>query len=87
MPFFFYITERGAIMERNILDELLERVVRIETKIDGYNNLREKLDKTYGMASSNREDIREMKDAQRWLFRTFVGAIIASFIASFLMWR
>lgn len=71
----------------NVLNELLERVVRIETKIDGYNNLREKLDKTYGIATSNKEDIREMKDTQKWLFRTFVGAIIASFIASYLMWR
>lgn len=74
-------------MERGILDELLERVVRIETKIDGYNNLREKLDKTYGMALSNREDIKEMKDNQKWLWRTFIGAIITSFIASYLMWR
>lgn len=74
-------------MEDNILNELLERVVRIETKIDGYNNLREKLDRTYGMALSNRENIQEMKDTQRWLFRTFIGAIIASFIASYLMWR
>lgn len=74
-------------MERGILDELLERVVRIETKIDGYNNLREKLDKTYGMALNNREDIKEIKDSQKWIWRTFVGAIIASFIASYLMWR
>ena len=74
-------------MEREMLDELLERVVRIETKIDGYNNLREKLDKTYGIALSNREDIKETKDNQKWLWRTFIGAIIASFIASYLMWR
>jgi len=30
--------------------EILERVVSIETKIDGYNNLRDKLNKTYRLA-------------------------------------
>ncbi|WP_425447718.1 hemolysin XhlA family protein [Dethiothermospora halolimnae] len=74
-------------MESKVLNELLERVVRIETKIDGYNNLREKLDKTSSTANNNKEDIKEIKDTNKWLFRTFIGAIIASFIASFLMWK
>lgn len=72
--------------EKDILNELLERVVRIETKIDGYNNLREKVDKTYGIAINNKESIKEMKDSQTWLWKTVIGAIILSFLTYFLKW-
>ena len=74
-------------MEKDVLNELLERVVRIETKIDGYNNLREKLDKAYSIATNNQKDIKEMKENQKWLWRSFVGALIVSFIGTFLTWR
>lgn len=70
----------------NIQQEILERIVRIETKIDGYNNLREKLDKTYGIAVSNKEDVKELKDNQKWLWRTFAGAIIVAFLGAFMKW-
>lgn len=72
--------------ERDILNELLERVVRIETKIDGYNNLKNKLDETYRTAMKNEEDVRDIKSNQRWLWKAFVGAIIASFVTYFLKW-
>lgn len=71
----------------NIQQQILERIVRIETKIDGYNNLREKLDKTYGMTCNNTEDLREIKDNQKWLWRAFTGALIGSFIGSLIIWR
>jgi len=58
------------------IQEIRERTIRIETKIDGYNNLREKLDKTYNIAMNNREDIVEMKDNVRWLWCIVAGAII-----------
>lgn len=67
-----------------ISKEILERVVRIETKIDGYNRLKEKLDKTYGIAIKNEEDINELKDNQKWLWRTIAGAIIVGLIGAFI---
>ncbi|MTI47869.1 MAG: hypothetical protein FH761_08510 [Firmicutes bacterium] len=73
-------------MDDNVLSELLERVVRIETKIDGYNNLREKLDKTYGIAVNNKDDIKEIKDNQKWLWRTFASVLIVSFVSAFVIW-
>jgi len=68
-------------LEKAIEQEILERIVRIETKIDGYNNLREKLDATHLMAVSNKEDIVEMKDTQKWLSRTVAGAVIVSVVS------
>lgn len=66
------------------LSEVLERVVRIETKIDGYNNLREKLDKTYGITRQNQKDIVEIKDNTRWLWRTIAGTIIIGIIGAII---
>lgn len=69
-----------------MLSELLERVVRIETKIDGYNNLREKINATEAEARSNKKCIEELKEMQSWLWKTVAGAVIASFVAAMIKW-
>jgi len=61
--------------------------VRIETKIDGYNHLREKLDKTYGLTKQNERDINEIKESNKWLWRTIAGAILAGAITALISWR
>ena len=66
------------------VQEILERVVRIETKIDGYNHLREKLDKTYSLAQSNKEKISEIKDNTKWLWRTIAGAILLGILGAII---
>lgn len=58
------------------LGEVLERVARIETKIDNYNNLREKLDMAYGLARQNERDLGKLLDNTKWLWRTIAGAIL-----------
>lgn len=69
------------------LIEILERVVSIETKIDGYNNLREKLDKTYGLARQNQKDVSEIKDNTKWLWRTIAGAILVGILGAIIKFR
>ncbi|KAJ49287.1 hypothetical protein BD780_003226 [Clostridium tetanomorphum] len=63
-------------MDVNIQQEILERIVRIETKIDGYNSTREKADCAYTKACQNEKDIAEIEDNMKWLWRTIAGAII-----------
>lgn len=80
--------KKGLVpMDKDVVQEILERVVRIETKIDGYNNLREKLDKTYNIATSNRNKINELRDNAKWLWRTIAGTIIAGIIGALLTFR
>ncbi|QEK11707.1 hypothetical protein FQB35_04645 [Crassaminicella thermophila] len=74
-------------MNNDIIQEILERIVRIETKIDGYNNLREKLDTTHNKAMNNEQRIKKIEDSQTWLWRTFVGALIVGFIATSIKWK
>ncbi len=69
------------------IQEILERVVRIETKIDGYNHLREKLDKTYGLTKQNERYINEIKESNKWLWRTIAGAILVGAITALISWR
>lgn len=64
--------------------EILERVVSIETKIDGYNNLRDKLDKTYGLARQNQKDINTIADNNKWLWRTIAGAILVGILGAII---
>lgn len=74
-------------MEKDIMQEILQRVVRIETKLDGYNHLREKLDKTYALSKQNERDISEIKDSNKWLWRTIAGAILVGAITALISWR
>lgn len=70
------------------LEELVQdirgRVIGIETKLDDYNGIREKLDKAYGMSLANTEDIKEIKSDSKWLWRTSLGAVIAATVAFFV---
>ena len=56
-------------MKEEALQDVVERLVRIETKLDNYESLREKADsakdladKAYSVALNNVEDIKEMKN-------------------------
>lgn len=79
---------------QNTIQEILERVVRVETKIDNYNGLREKLDNTSRAVEVYEEKIKnidgrvgKIEDGQKWLWRTIAGALILSFLATYIMWK
>ncbi|WP_125154292.1 hemolysin XhlA family protein [Clostridium rectalis] len=74
-------------MDIDIQQEILERIVRIETKIDGYNSTREKADMAYTKAYENEKDIAEMKDNLKWLWRTIAGAIILGAIGALITFK
>ena len=69
---------------QSMLYQVLQRLTVVETKIDSYNNLREKLNMTYSITLSNKEDIDEIKENRKWLQRTSVGALITSTITIIL---
>ena len=69
---------------QSMLYQVLQRLTAVETKIDNYNSLREKLDTTYNTTIANKEDIDEIKENRKWLQRTSVGALITSTITIIL---
>lgn len=67
-------------MEKGFEKEVLERLTKIETKLDDYANLREKTEEAHSLSRENEKDINEINDKIKWLSRTIVGAVIVGLI-------
>lgn len=65
-----------------VLQEIRERIVRIETKLDNYNDLRYKAEEAYALAKQNNSRLDRVESNQTWLWRTVVGALITGTIAA-----
>lgn len=68
-------------MEKGFEREVLDRLTKIETKLDDYNTMKEKTDDAHNLSIQNERDIDEIKDKIKWLSRTIVGAIIAGIVS------
>lgn len=69
-------------MNNNFERDVLDRLTRLETKIDmqDYKGLSEKVDMTHNKAEQNEKDIIEINDKIKWLSRTIWGAIIGGIV-------
>lgn len=67
-------------MEKGFEREVLDRLTKIEIKLDDYNTMKEKTDDAHNLSIQNERDIDEIKDKIKWLSRTIVGAIIAGIV-------
>jgi hypothetical protein len=67
-------------MEENIpnwAQDMKERLVRLETKLDQYNSIREAAYNAKNLSETNSTDIAEIKGNLTWLWRTIAMSIIA----------
>ena len=67
-------------MEKTFETEVLTRLTVIETKLDDYKGIKEKAERAYTLSSDNKEELNKIKDNNKWLFRTTVGAVITGLI-------
>lgn len=70
-------------MEKELNDfkiEVLTQLAVINSKLDGYNKIQETVVQVDNRSKKNEIDIKEMKDNNKWAFRTSIGAIITSLI-------
>ena len=74
-------------MEAEFEREVLERLIKIEEKLDGYNNAKVKTyenEKEILRIKSDLEDVQktvtDLTESNKWLFRTVVAAIIVAAI-------
>jgi hypothetical protein len=72
-------------LEKTFETEVLTRLAVIESKLDGYQSIKEKAEVAYNTSVQNKEDIKEIQDNNKWLFRTAVGACITSVISIIVM--
>ena len=73
---------RRRIREKNFEVEVLERLAKIESKIDDYKTFKDKTETAYVKASQNEKDIEEINDKIKWISRTIVGAVITIVIGA-----
>jgi peptidoglycan hydrolase CwlO-like protein len=78
--------------ETQILQDIRERVVRLETKLDNLNDVKEKVDKmetkiteTEARSKSNTHRIDKIEANNTWLWRTIAGLIIAAVVSTVLV--
>lgn len=69
-------------MEKNFEVEVLERLAKIESKIDDYKTFKDKTETAYNTSKQNEKDIDEINDKLRWVTRTIAGTIIGIVIAA-----
>lgn len=67
-------------MEKDFEREVLERLTKIETKLDDYTSIRNKTEGAYTLSKENKNDINDINDKIKWLSRTIAGAIITGVI-------
>lgn len=67
-------------MKDDAVQDVVERLVRIETKLDNYEALREKADAAkdvadhaYSIALNNADDIKEIKANNKWSWGYMIG--------------
>ena len=75
-----------------VLTDIRERLVRVETKIDGMRDIREtaeNAEKTANEAIQSAKTahhrIDDISDNQKWLWRTVIGSVIAGAIG--FLWK
>lgn len=70
-------------MEAEFEREVLDRLIKIEEKLDGYNNAKVKTyEKAILRIQNDLEDVTtkvdSLEESNKWLFRTVVAAIITA---------
>lgn len=72
---------------QEILSEIRERIVRVETKIDSMKDIsktadeaKEKANEALLSAKSAHHRIEDVADNQKWLWRTVIGALLVGAI-------
>jgi VIT1/CCC1 family predicted Fe2+/Mn2+ transporter len=67
-------------MDNEFQKEILERLIRIETKIDDYESTKTKVEEARSKAYSNERRINDIEDKLKWISRLTIGAIITGAI-------
>lgn len=67
-------------MEKDFETQVLTRLAVIESKIDDYNNIKEKCEEAYNKSKENEKDISEINDKIKWITRVIAGALITGAI-------
>lgn len=60
--------------------EVLTQLAVINSKLDGYGEIKKTVYETETASKENKDDIKELQDKFKWLSRTTAGAIITGVV-------
>lgn len=60
--------------------EVLQRLTKIETLLEDFKGVEAKSNEAYTLSLENKKRIDELKDNNKWLFRTVGGAVLVTVI-------
>lgn len=63
-------------MEKSFETEVLSRLSVIESKLDGYKDVKKVVYEADNRSKQNEEDIKDIQDKIKWISRTIAGTII-----------
>lgn len=66
---------------KNFEQKVLQRMARIETKIEGMSEIRTMLFESNNRSVQNEKEVKEIKENSKWLKRTIIVAVISSAIS------
>lgn len=75
----------GGKREKEFEIEVLQRLSKIEAKLDDYNNIKGKVEVAFVKSNQNEKDIAEINDRLKWITRTIVAAII-TIVVGVVVW-
>lgn len=70
-------------MEKSFEREVLDRLIKIETKLDeqDYKTIKKVLDDAENRSISNEKRLDKIEDNTKWLWRTIAGILVGGAIA------
>lgn len=68
-------------MDKTFETEVLTRLAVIESKLDSYKELKNVAYSADTRSKENESEIKELKDKNKWLSRTIIGAIVGEVVA------
>lgn len=68
--------------EQEVLIDIRERLVRVETLLVNYNGMRDKVNEVEARSKSNTHRLNDIESNQNWLWRTIAGALILGAIGA-----
>lgn len=60
--------------------EVLTRLTKIETLLEDFKGVETKANEAYTLSQENKQKIEELRDNNKWAFRTSIGAVITTII-------
>jgi uncharacterized membrane protein YjjP (DUF1212 family) len=73
--------------DQGVQTEILQRLTRVETKLDMQLNAKDIANEALSSAKEAHEQLKKIEDNYKFLWRTMVTSIVAAAVAFIIKWK